>query len=68
MLAISNVTIFKKMVVDFFLLVDLEDMFKKFGGPIICNFITLKMKKSSRKKSFIFLKMKMKILEFTKSI
>jgi hypothetical protein len=31
MLATSNVTIYFLMVMDFFLLVDLEDMFKNFG-------------------------------------
>ncbi len=67
MLATSNVTIFKKMFMDFFLLVDLKDMFKIFWGSYFVGSIILKMKKSSRKRSFIFLRMKMKTSKLTKS-
>jgi hypothetical protein len=35
MLATSNVTIFFNNGLDFFLLMDLEDMFKILGGPTL---------------------------------
>jgi hypothetical protein len=67
MLATSNVTILRKMVIDFFPLVDLEDMFKKFvGSYFVCSLI-LKMEKSSYKGLSFFKKMHMKTSKLTKS-
>ncbi len=43
------------MAMEFFLLVDLKDV-QNFGGLLLCRLIIFKMKKSSRERSFIFLK------------
>jgi len=55
MLTTSNVTFYFLMVMNFFLLMDLEDMFKTLG-VLHCRFITLKMKKSNWKSFPIYKK------------